>query len=342
MTLYALENIDDAVDVTRTFLRAIDRTTWVKLAFVVLFIGGPGANLTSFQFNAPATDDSQLQPGVLPTDDIALTALDSGVWLAIALVVGVVALLILAVLFVGSVFEFVFVESLRTEELQVRRYWSRHWRQGLRLFGFRILIGTVVLGSVLLSVGVVLSSLLSGSGPGTLSIPLLVLVVPLVIVLGIVSGLVNGFTTEFVVPVMLLDGCGVLAGWRRLWSTITSQWKQYLAYAVVGFVLTAVGAILVGVVVAILAVLLLVPFGILAAVGVGALFVFEPLGIGLLAVIGILYGVSVVVVAAVIQVPVQTYLRYYALLILGDIDERLDLIPDQRAAVREGSTDVRE
>ncbi|EMA37756.1 DUF7544 domain-containing protein [Halococcus hamelinensis] len=103
---------------------------------------------------------------------------------------------------------------------------------------------------------------------------------------------------------------------RWLWSTITSQWKQYLAYAVVGFVLTDVGAILVGIVIVILAVILLVPFGIFAAVGVGTLFVFEPLGIGLLAVIGILYGLSVVAVAAVVQVSVQTYLRYYALLIL--------------------------
>ena len=50
---------------------------------------------------------------------------------------------------------------------------------------------------------------------------------------------------------------------------------------------------------------------------------FEPLGIGLLIVIGILYGLSVVAIAAIVQVPVQTYLRYYALLILGDINTDL-------------------
>ena len=109
MTLYALDNVDDALDITRTFLRTIDRTTWVKLAVVVLFIGGPGANLTSFQFNAPATDDGQLQPGVPPVEDITLTNIDPGVWLAVALVVGLIVLFVLALLFVGSVFEFVFV-----------------------------------------------------------------------------------------------------------------------------------------------------------------------------------------------------------------------------------------
>lgn len=337
MTLYALDNVDDALDVTRTFLRTLDRTTWMKLAVVVLFIGGPGANLTSFQFNAP-TSDSQLQPNAPPADNIVLTDIEPGVGLIVAFVIGIIVLLILALLFVGSVFEFVFVESLRANELRIRRYWSRYWRQGLRLFGFRLLVGLFVLGSVLLSVGIVLFPLVFGSDAGTVSIPLLVLFVPLFIVLGVVFGLVNGFTTVFVVPVMLLEDRGVLAGWRRLWSTITSQWKQYLAYAVVGFVLTAVGAILVGIVVVILAVILLVPFGILAAVGIGALFVFEPLGIGLLVVLGILYGLSIVAVAAIVQVPIQAYLRYYALLVLGDIDGNLDLIPDQRAAVRNSPT----
>jgi hypothetical protein len=46
----------------------------------------------------------------------------------------------------------------------------------------------------------------------------------------------------------------------------------------------------------------------------------------------------VLVVAALVGMPVQAYLRYYAMLVLGDVDPDLDLIPDQRAAVRESSS----
>lgn len=58
-----------------------------------------------------------------------------------------------------------------------------------------------------------------------------------------------------------------------------------------------------------------------------------------LAVVVLLFGLSVLVVVALAQVPVVTYLRYYALVVLGDVDSDLDLIPDRRGAIRadEGS-----
>lgn len=45
---------------------------------------------------------------------------------------------------------------------------------------------------------------------------LLLLLIPVVILVATAAGLVNGFTTVFIVPVMVLEDCGVLAGWRRL------------------------------------------------------------------------------------------------------------------------------
>jgi hypothetical protein len=39
-------------------------------------------------------------------------------------------------------------------------------------------------------------------------------------------------------------------------------------------------------------------------------------------------------VIALAQVPVVAHLRYYALVVLGDIESGLDLVPDRRAAVR--------
>jgi len=331
MPIHALEDLDDALDATRAFLFPFDRSRWVRLAVVVLFLGTTGANLNAFQFNLPAGQVGPPANGfpapVLPGNVLAIVA---------ALVVLAVAVGLLFLL-VGSVMEFVFVESLRNEEVRIRRYWGVRWRQGLRLFGFRLAVGLLVLGSLAVLAALFLAPLVVG-GPdapvGGLAGVVLLLLLPVVLVVGVVVGLVDGFTTVFVVPVMVLEDCGVLAGWRRLWTTIPSNPWQYLAYAVAGFVLSIVGGLLAGIAVAVGVLVLLIPFGLLAAVGVLLLEAVPPLGVGLLVVLGVLLLAAVLALAALAQVPVVTYLRYYALLVLGDVDPELDLIPERRAAIR--------
>ena len=329
MVLHALEDVDDALAVTRAFLWPVDRTTWLKLAVVVFFVGGPGAGFNTVQYNVGGGGDAAPPTGELPE-------VGADIWLIVA--AAVVAALLVGFVFalVGAIMEFVLVESLRSREVHVREYWGRRWGQGVRLFVFRLVIGLFVLGSVLLLSALFLLPLLgfgeAAAVPGVLA---LLLLVPVFVVLGLLVGIVNGFTTVFVVPIMVLEDCGVLAGWGRLWSSITGAWTQYLAYAVVGALLSIAGGLLVGLLTGLLAIVLLVPFGLLFALGIGLFTVAESLGIGLMVVTGLLFGLAVVVVAALVQVPVQTYLRYYALLVLGDVEESLDLVPDQRAAVRE-------
>jgi hypothetical protein len=330
MALYALEDLDDALDVTREFLTPIEWSVWLKLAFVVLFVGGPGANGTTVQYTLGGNGNGGELPAGFP--DVALTP---GVWLLIAAAIAVALLLGLLFAAIGSIMEFVFVESIRTRTVTVRRYWSRRWRQGLRLFGFRLGIAVVIFGSVALLVApLVLSAIGSGAVSDWVPWAVFLVLLPLFVLLAILVGLVNGFTTVFVVPVMILEDRGVLAGWRRLWPTITAHWEQFLAYAVVSVFLTVFAGILVGIVTAVLAVLLLIPFGILGAIGWGLLYVAAPIGWVVIAVVAVFFVLAVIVVAAFVQVPVQTYLRYYALFVLGDIEPEFDLIPDQRDAVR--------
>lgn len=332
MALYALDDVDDAYQATRTFLTSIGRRTWLKLAFVVFFIGGTSVNIPGG--NVPTGGDAGTQLGTTPIDGIPTFDADPGFWLLVGGVVLVGVLIAVVLSFVGAVMEFVFVESLRTGAVSVREYWRQYWRQGARLFGFRLVIGLLVLAPIALGAVLVAGPAVFGSGgPAAPFLSLLVLV-PVFFLLTIVVGLVNGFTTNFVVPVMILEECGVLAGWRRLWPTIRAQWKQYLAYAVLAWVLSLVIGIVASIVTVLLAFLLLVPFGILFALGFGVFTAVESVGIVLLAVTGILFGLAVLVVAALVQVPVQTYLRYYALLVLGDVEEAFDIVPDQRAAVR--------
>jgi len=325
MALYAVEAVDDAYRATSAFLRPVDRSRWLKLALVGLFVGTPGVGANGAQFSVPAD-------GTTPPDG-DLSTVPTEVWLAVAAAVGLGVLFVLAVLFVGSVMEFVLVESLRREEVRVRAYWSRHFRRGLGLFGFRLVLGLFVLATVLLLVGVLVTPLAFGAG-GASAFVLFLVLFPAFVIVGVLTGLVDGFTTMFVVPVMLVEECGVLAGWRRFWPTLAGAWTQYLAYAVVSFVLGLVGGILVAAVTAILAILLLIPIGVLAGLGVLLFFLTPALGIPALVLVGVLFVAGLVAAAALVQVPVITYLRYFALLVLGETNAEFDLIPDQREGAR--------
>jgi hypothetical protein len=347
MALHAVEDVEDALAATRAFLFPFDAGRWLRLAVVAFFVGGLGNAPTSgFQFGG---DGDPAGPGGVTATPPELT----GELLAVVALVAVsVALVGLALGFVGSVMEFVLVRSLREEEVHVRRYFREHWRAGVRLFGFRL--GLALLGAALVAVPV-LALVFGTGGPGAIDGPgrvlgLVLLLVPLLFLVGLVFSLVNGFTTFFVVPVMLLEGGGVLAAWRRFYGTLRAEWKEYLAFAVVTFVLTLVVAVAVGFVVGIVALLVVGPLALLGLAGAVTAGAFGPGGLGAVALpvllaaaaLGLLAFLLVAAVAALVQVPVVTYFRYYALLVLGDTDADLDLIPERRRRIRAGSDDARD
>jgi hypothetical protein len=272
-------------------------------------------------------------PGV-PSD--AAQALAGLGLVTIVLAVVVLLLVVIAFAVVGAVMEFVFTQSLMTTEVHVRRYFREHLGSGLRLLAFRIVVGLVALlvfGGLLLAVFVLaVGGNLADAGPSAIlgSVGLFVVVV---VGMALVFGIINGFTNVFVVPLMIQGEDGVLAGWGRLWSSITAEPKQYLAYLFLSVVL-GIGVGIVGAVLGAIAfVVLAIPFGI-----VGAVFWFA-LGQGLasgilVGAVALLFVLVLLVVANLIKAPLQSFLRYYAMLVLGDIDADLDPIPEVRASVR--------
>jgi len=335
MTYYALDAIDDAGAAARDLLWPFDLGLWARLALVVFFIGGSGTGFP-FQYtnSVPSGTDAPPVPGGVP-DAVAPGGAELAV---IGLIVGLIAFVLLGLLLIGSVMEFVFVESLREEAAHVREYWGRYWRLGLRLFGFRLVLG-------LLTVGVVAAAIFAIAGPailgyGGISVGLVLLAIPLFVVLSILTGLVGGFTTMFVVPIMLKEDRGLLSAWRRFWPTLTGQWKQYVVYAIVGFVLQLAVGIAVSILTVFAAVVLAIPLGIVGLVGFGLLNVVQIAGWVVIAIAAVLFGLAMIAFGLLIGVPAQTYLRYHALFVLGDTDADFDLIAERRRAVRGESTDT--
>ncbi|WP_227354592.1 DUF7544 domain-containing protein [Haladaptatus salinisoli] len=333
MPWYAVEALDDAIETTKALLLPVEVRTWLKLAVVVFFLGGASASPPTgggnFQFTGEPSG---------PTSDVPIS---EGTLVTVALVIAAVAILLwLLFTLVGSVMEFAFVEALRTREVHVRRYASDHLGQGLRLFGFRF---ALFLLFVLPVAGLVILAFVPAvlSGTPSIGIGVLLLLVPVLLVFGLVVAVVDGLTRNFVVPVMVLRGGGVLAGWRAFWPTLRDQWKQYVAYVLLRVVLTIAGGIVTSIVGGIVGLVLLIPFvvlgGLLLVAFGGPAAVLSSPGALALASFGLLvvvYGLLLLSAFAVIRVPVQSYLGYYALLVLGDTNREFDLVPELRAEIR--------
>jgi hypothetical protein len=265
-------------------------------------------------------------------DQPFLTDPGPDVWLLVAAVVGVVLLFTIVFGVIGATMQFIFVESLRSKTVAIRKYWSPYWPQGALLFAFNFVLGLVMLAAIAV-VGLVFLAPLLGLG-GIESVFILIALIPIAVLVAIVIGLIMSFTTQLVVPIMMLQDCGVIAGWRRLWPSVRAEWKEYLAYAVGAWILSMVGGILAVLLFAVAAVAIAIPFALLGGIGALLMSVAEPLGIAVLVVVGIVFILLLILAYLLAMVPVQTYLRYYALLVLGDIETEFDLIPDQRNAVR--------
>ena len=366
MALHAVDDIDDAIDATKSFLFPFEKGTWLRMAFVVFFIGGGGVGLNNVQsvsnfgdFGGPGGPGGPSGPGsefqlAAPLEtvaslpgDLALQFSEPGVpsgvpdeilagaGLLVFAVIGLVVLLALAYGVLSNFMEFVLTQALIGREIHVRQYFSEHVGNGLRLLLFRLALGLVWLGIALVVGGAVFFLALGGEAAnvGTSSILALSgLFIVVFAVLAISYGIVFGFTTVFVVPLMTADNDGVLSGWARLWGSIKSAPKQYLAYRFFSIVLQ-IGVGIISAILGIVALLVVaIPFG----GGAVALYLALQNTAGVVAagVVGLLGLLVLIAVSALIQVPLTTFLRYYAMLVLGDIDADMDPIPEVRSDIR--------
>lgn len=328
MSWHATDTLDTAVAATKRLLLPFELKRWLVLAIVAFFVSGT----TGFNLNTNITGGD----GSVPIDQLTRElqrALPDVVasWVAVLILLGGLLLLIgIAMAYIGAVMEFVFVEIASQETVRIQGFFGNHLGSGLSLLALRLLVGFAVLSVTL--VFTVLTALSGG-----LFLVFIVLLSPVLVLLGVGVWLLLRLTADFVVPVMIADDVGIIQGWRHFWPALVADWKQYGLYVAIRVLLGIVAGITVVLGFAIIAVALAIPFGI---IGLGGYFLLvEILG---LATVGTVFGVGVAILYAVavlivgtttIQVPIQTYLRYYSLLVLGAVTPEFDLVEQTRMAV---------
>ena len=233
-------------------------------------------------------------------------------------VVATVVLMILAVVlvlaliwaFIGATMRFVFVDMLSTGNIRVRHFFRDRFGKGVRLFAFEIALTAAMFVAMIVSAFLVFGFW----GTNAAAPLLLLLLIPLALIAAILFGLILLLTTDFVVPIMVSEDCGVIEGWRQLIGVISSQLWQTVVYVITRFVLGLVAAIAQAILVIIALLVIAIPFVLIGIVFLAALQGGDRI---LLLALGVPYLIIVIPVALLIAVPFVTFFRYALLVLEG-------------------------
>ena len=307
------ERLRAAGGTTKRYLTALGVGGWLKLGGVVLLLSigaASGMNFLGVLSPDPST-------GAVDWQQLAGPA-------AIALaVVGVLG-------YIAAVADFVFVGSLRSGRLPIRSYAKANLRRAGWLLAFR---AAITLGAIAIVAGVVAATIGLPPSPATEPSHGESLLIGLAAAVAAIGWLTVGtLTNAFVVPIMQYEHRGPLSAWRRFGRAITGRWAAvavFLLIAVVISTVVGIGLFILSFVIWLVGGLLLVGGGVLVVENAPAL---EPLvAVVLVATyLGYRYAVSV------LRAPVQSYLRYYALLLLGDAEPALAMINDELTGGSDG------
>lgn len=323
---WAFKPVTTAFEKTKKILlEPFNVWTWIKLCIIVFFVGGASSFGNSFSnlFN-------YREPAPAGYADMFRNALSNSglVMLIIALIIVAVIIAILLA-YLKNVFSLVFIRTLATGDVHVIRPMKENLGKGFRLFIFTLLLGLFTAAvAIILVVAMVLCLVLGiktgvGSAGAIALVALLALIIVLLLALlvafCIVMAIIIGFTYDFVAPMMLYKGMGVIQGWKYLYSLIKKEWKQFGLYVLVNWALR----LIVGIITLIISFPIILVFLALAIVGVFTAIAVAKISSLLLAlvIIGILVGVLLfVIIMLVISMPVAVYFRYYSLDVLKQID----------------------
>ncbi|OLB84151.1 MAG: hypothetical protein DMG86_17870 [Acidobacteria bacterium] len=317
MPISAVDAISPAFQHTKKqLIEPFRASQWAKLALVGFLAGevhSGGCSGGNFQMPTRTSGGERfLELGLPAMNPVAYAAL-------IALLV--VAVLVLWVLFiyVNSVMRFVLFDSVVAKQCEIRQYWNRRQKPGLRYFAWQLLLFLAMMVGLTILVGIPATFALAVGWLKQSSqhmVPLIlggVLLFFLVTTFVVLWLIVLVFSKDFIVPQMALEDIGPMEAWRRLLPMLKSEKGGYAGYLGMKIVMSIGAAVIVGIAAMIIILLTLIPIG-----GVGAVLVlmgksgglhWNLYTITLAVVIGsfllafILYVVSLVSVPAIVFFP---------------------------------------
>jgi hypothetical protein len=321
MAWYALENIDEAVKESKDMLLPVDFMQLTKLALITFLIGGSGFNLPTGNYGGSnpgdsagdlGLEDSELtsdfsQESIPDSEELSNAVTSMATASTASIVFGIVLAIILFVglplLFLSSIFEFIFYRSLIDKEVKIRNYFSRNIGRGFRYFLFKLVYAAVVL----LTIGAIVFLAVESS-------PIFLLLILALIPVFIVSSIFVGLTKDFILLRMMEENEALIEAWRSFWPTLKAEWKQVLVYLFV--------KLFVGIVVGAASVIAAITFTVVVFIPVVISALLLSLIAEVLALIPAILGIIFWIVGLFyIGVPFRVYIYYYVILVYHDLTE---------------------
>jgi hypothetical protein len=300
---------------------------WARLAVLALATGemssSGGCNSFSRGLgNLPSKIPNKSQSFADPGDVFGRLGLDPAV-IASIIVVALVGFLVLGLvwLYVSSISRFVLFESVLRKRCELNASWSRWHAQGLRYFGWQLavsLLGLAVAAVLFLPLLLpVIAAMKNHQQPGA---GLFLSFLPMLFVYGIFAllmALIAVLTKDFVIPLMAVDGVGVIEGWRRLLETIKAEKGGFALYIVMKVVLAIGAAVVFGILSGIVIFAVVLPLGIAGGViyvlGRGAHLGWDVFTITAVIVAGTIVLSLLLYLVALVCVPVAVFFPAYAM-----------------------------
>ena len=325
-------------NVKRVLLSPFSMRKWLRLgliAFLAGVVGGGGGGGGGGPSGTGGPDFDHVGRQIVDWYQAHTDAIIAG-----AVGLGLLGLAVfLIMLYVSSIFRFIFLESVITTETRIRESWHRNKAQGLAYMWWRIGFGVISLLVVALLVGVpvifIIGAARSGQGDGFAAvggaIVLVLVAIFFALICALVIGLISAMTRDFVLPLMYLRRIGSVAGWRAFWPILCGNKLGFLIYFLLKVVL-AIAAGIVGMFAAIigplvavipLALIGLIGWGIVSLLGITAwnwwyLAVLIPVGLVIAMLLG--YWMTCVLL------PIPVWFQSYALKYLGYVAPEAETI----------------
>jgi hypothetical protein len=287
---------------------------WLRLAFVGLLAGemGSGLNIHAPHHNG-ANHFRHDHFAAHFANHPGLTVASIAFFVALGLAFFVL------ILYISSVMRFILFDSILAKECHIRQGWARRSGEGLRLFGWQLLLTLAGFASLFLLIGVPVYSVWSAgwfAAPREHLVPLILGGVALFLVLiSLIAAMafLQVLTKDFLVPQMALENIGPVEAWKRLWSWLKGDKAGYAGYIVMKIVLAIAAGIILGIITVVAVLIILIPFG---GIGIGAFLVGKAAGwawtwqtiaaaitLGVLALAAILFAASLISVPAIVFFP---------------------------------------
>ena len=278
---YSIDALGGAFEKTKkALIQPFDFWKWVKLGIIIILLGGSGGgnySSNSQQFDGKDFKGESIEAQIEEIfDQIAQFIQQYKTYILIGVVAIVGISLILS--YISNVMEFVFVESLVSNQVKFWAYSGKYLGLGFNLFIIRFILGLAALLLFIIAMLPIILPVLQS--PETFNVGLFIggmlWFIAVILMLAVIFGIIDSFI-NLSIPLAMYNNTGIIASVNKVYNNCKAGWGHIIVYWVIRIILRVVVAIIVGIPILIL---FFTIFAILAGIGGLMYFVLSTIGAG--------------------------------------------------------------